>query len=205
MAILQIYESTIFSETTAHAFHLLVVPGRSFVGQQDLNASGGLASDLGLVKLGPAYPDNLMPSIAALLQPEDSGVSVLESLLAAMRSQVPSPWSGISPPPPLAATDSWTPEYAFAEQVAGTPMIPFENSPLTSESLINLLNKVTASSSGGVALGAYAGFVLAGSTPFLLLYIPAGMLIFGAAAGLGKALEEGLRVRLLKVLKGAKS
>jgi hypothetical protein len=52
----------------------------------------------------------------------------------------------------------------------------------------------------GMGIGAYVGFVAAGSGPLLLITVPAGMIICGAAAGIGKAIEDGLYQRILKMM-----
>lgn len=88
--------------------------------------------------------------------------------------------------------------YEFAEYVSMTPVIPFENSPLSAESLGALLTKV-----GGYGVGAYIGFlIVGGSTPLLLITVPAGMIICGAAAGISQGLEKGLKERIYKIING---
>lgn len=74
-------------------------------------------------------------------------------------------------------------------------LIPFQESPLDLHSLADLAIKAT-----GVGLGAYVGFVASGGTPLILITVPAGMILCGAAAGFGRALEEGLRTRLLGLM-----
>src|SRR5262249_29369501 len=87
----------------------------------------------------------------------------------------------------------------FAEKVSFEPLIPFEGSPLTSESLAKLATTAT-----GAGFGAFVGFVAFGSGPLLLITVPAGMVICGAAKGIAQALEDGLRDRLLRWIKGEK-
>jgi hypothetical protein len=90
------------------------------------------------------------------------------------------------------------PEYfEFAAYLAMTPVVPFENSPLSAESLGNLLTKA-----GGYGVGAYIGFITGGTTPLLFITVPAGMVICGAAAGIGRGLEEGLRSRVRTLISG---
>jgi hypothetical protein len=61
-----------------------------------------------------------------------------------------------------------------------------------------------AASTTGAGIGAYVGFVLTGPAPtaLLLISVPAGMIICGAAKGIADALENGLRDRLLRFLRG---
>lgn len=85
----------------------------------------------------------------------------------------------------------------FAELVIFSPVVPFEYSPLALDSIGSVITKAS-----GVGLGAYAGFTVAGNSPMLFITVPAGMIIFGAAAGVANALEQGLRLRLTKLIKG---
>ncbi len=85
----------------------------------------------------------------------------------------------------------------FAEILSMAPVVPFEQSPLSLDSVASLITKTS-----GVGLGAYAGFVVGGASPLIFVTVPAGMIIFGAAAGVANALEKGLRDRLLKLIKG---
>lgn len=64
------------------------------------------------------------------------------------------------------------------------------------ESIGNIVLKAS-----GTGMGAFTGFVLAGDTPLLFILVPAGMILFGAAAGVARALEEGLRERVLKLIR----
>ncbi len=85
--------------------------------------------------------------------------------------------------------------HLFIEELIYGKHVIIENSPLSMESLANLVNSAT-----GVGLGAYIGFIIGGNTTLLLLTVPAGMVICGSAAGLSRALEKGLEKRLMKLL-----
>lgn len=85
----------------------------------------------------------------------------------------------------------------FAEILTLAPVVPFEQSPLSLDSVASLITKAS-----GVGLGAYAGFVVGGASPLIFVTVPAGMIVFGAAAGVANALEQGLRLRLLRLVKG---
>lgn len=87
--------------------------------------------------------------------------------------------------------------YKFAEYISMTAVFPFENSPLKAESIGSLLTKA-----GGYGAGAYIGFAVAGTTPLLFIAVPAGMIICGAAAGIAQGLEEGLRERISRFIRG---
>ena len=75
----------------------------------------------------------------------------------------------------------------LVEAVFTMPVIPFEQSPLDAESL----NKILTAS--GTGFGAYVGFVVSGGTPLALVLVPAGMIICGAAAGIGDGLYKRLK------------
>lgn len=76
-------------------------------------------------------------------------------------------------------------------------VIVVEQSPIDLKSIHDIL-----ASGSGAAIGALIGFSIA-SGPLLLIAVPTGMLVCGAAAGLAKGLEEGLRVRTNRWLVGA--
>lgn len=80
----------------------------------------------------------------------------------------------------------------FAQYVTYAPVIPFESSPLGPKALSDL---ATAGGGVGVAVGAYAS-----GHPILLLAIPAGIVVCGAAAGIADALRIGLRSRILDLM-----
>jgi hypothetical protein len=81
---------------------------------------------------------------------------------------------------------------AFAQYVAYAPVVPFESSPLTPKSLSEL---AAAGGSIGGALGAYVT-----GDPLLLLTIPAGIIVCGAARGVSQALEIDLRSKVLELM-----
>jgi hypothetical protein len=80
----------------------------------------------------------------------------------------------------------------FAQYLTYAPVVPFESSLLSAKSLADL---ATAGGGVGAAAGAYATGDL-----LLLLVVPAGIIICGAARGVGEALRIGLRVKLLNLM-----
>jgi len=89
--------------------------------------------------------------------------------------------------------------YELAEYVTMSRILAFGNSPLMGESIGNLLT-----SASGAAADTYIGFVLARSTPLLFIAVPAGMIFCGAADGVARALEEGLKTNILALLRQEK-
>ena len=49
-------------------------------------------------------------------------------------------------------------------------------------------------------LVAVVGLVASGSKPLVLIYVPLGIVLCGAATGIAKALSQGLHYRILKLL-----
>ena len=78
------------------------------------------------------------------------------------------------------------------------PCIIVERSPPDAVSLLKLLKGAS-----GVVIGAYVG-LQTGQGPLLFITVPAGMIIVGAASGIGAALEAGLRTKLAQWLTGRK-
>jgi hypothetical protein len=91
-----------------------------------------------------------------------------------------------------------TVDSGFIETVLYEESIIMESSPPMLTSLSSMLNHAS-----GVAIGAYVGVQTAtamGNPLLMFMTVPIGMLIIGSAAGVGMALEHGLRDMILKVL-----
>jgi hypothetical protein len=80
----------------------------------------------------------------------------------------------------------------FARHIAYDPVVPFESSPLGPTSLWDL-------GTAGTDVGATIGEYVTGH-PLLLLSLGAGMVVCGAARGIGEALRIGLRARILELM-----
>jgi hypothetical protein len=70
--------------------------------------------------------------------------------------------------------------FGFAEYVAFSEVVPFEESPLRSKSLM----------AAAVATGAKIGLIAGAGTPFVLLTVPAGIILCTAGVVFGPALGE---------------
>ncbi len=188
MRMLQFYETTIFSASSEHAIHAVIIPRRSIAGPDPKLDVEGIVAALQLQKLTltSITGSSLTPALAVISSPTTPPAEMLAHLTVALQTPV-------TPPAPSVATVS---DREFAEHLAFDDLIPFEQSPISLESLGKLVVSAT-----GAGIGAYAGFVMAGPTPLLLITIPAGMIICGAAKGIADALEKGLRERLLRFLK----
>jgi hypothetical protein len=84
--------------------------------------------------------------------------------------------------------------FMFAEYLTFARVVPFEQPSLSAESLGNIL---TAQGRGE------AGYMYheVTKTPLLAVAIPSGMVICGSALGMIRALESGLRQRLMELVK----
>jgi len=89
----------------------------------------------------------------------------------------------------------------IARKVLDEPLIPFEHSPLRAEKLSELIGEFKEA---GVP-AAWAGFVvLTDRSPLFLLLLPAGIILFQAARGIGSGLEQGLEERVYRLVSGTK-
>lgn len=89
-----------------------------------------------------------------------------------------------------------SPLNAFTTRAAMEPFVPMENSPLEAQSLVSIVSR----SSLGGGTGAVAGLVTTGSEWALLVSVPAGIILCGAAQGIAAALDQGLRYHLLRIM-----
>jgi hypothetical protein len=79
----------------------------------------------------------------------------------------------------------------FTQYLVNEAIIPFEASPLQTKSLV----EITSTAGATAALGYFAS-----EHPLILVTLPAGIIICGAALGVSEALQRGLRVKLLKLM-----
>lgn len=198
MQVMQLYETRLIGKTSDHAAHVIVVPARCFSApvppadapnvSQTAFQTRDVLDDLELQEVAPVAPHHLAQALAMLVSPS-MPTDALKGQLSNLGEKV----AGL----PCSAEPYAKADIEFAEQLAFACDIPFENSPLSGETLIKLVTKAT-----GAGIGAFAGFVAFGTSPFLLIMVPAGMVLCGAAKGIAEALESGLRERLTDWLKG---
>lgn len=180
----QLYETTIYNRDGRQGFAFVTVPSRSLISAEVEHPDGpninAVADALGMDpialdtrRIEPLEPWTLPFIIDGLLGRwigPDAPFEWRYRLLDAPATRGPS---------------------RFAQALAYEPLVPFESSPLKAQSLSGL----TLASSGAVgALGAIDGH------PLLLLYLPAGIILCGAAKGVGEALQIGLRTKLLHLM-----
>ena len=179
----QIYETTVYNrEGRGQAFTFLTIPSRSLTDGQ-VPPVKRLAHDLSVLFMddGPrAFRRNLRPWGLPFLI--DGALGRRDSFHFYFDPDTP--------------FGEKTGPSRFAEYLAFEAIVPFESSPLGAKSLATL---VGATGTAGAALG-YA----ASGDPIVLVTVPAGIIIAGAAIGVGAGaavgLAEGIRHQLCRLM-----
>ena len=207
----QFYEATILASVSGQTVPVTfaVVPSRSLTPEQrrQIESLPGLVSVVGAEPSEAILLPNiwsLTTAVALMLDPafaprpagEEERLAVWAELRTAAESgaefdQFPEPswWSppGAVPPTPL----------AVAEALLLSTDIPFESSPLSAQSISSVIG---SSGAGALVVAVAAGVV----TPWLLIAVPAGVVLMKVADGLtggaGDALRDIVRYRLLRWL-----
>jgi len=176
METVQLYETTVADRSSGYAFRFLAISQRSLraaVQSNDPNVKEGLAQVLGLQQLQPVRPSALPQAILGMLHAEEAS-DLQQTQAQAVLAQF------LQPPFP-------SPELlGFAEQIAFTDLIPFEESPIN---LVSLASKAATLAKSPIALGAFIGVVAGGTSVFLLVTVPAGIILCGTAAAFAKVVD----------------
>lgn len=195
MKITQLYETTIVDRDGGLEARFIVLPRRAFASQDALPTPRG-----GNVKSEKLQFIDIVEQLSGVdphFIDAERLVDAVAVCLSASTPEIMKRFSEIMHSREVIEPPLYAHQIEFAKILAFAPVVPFENSPLHLDSVATLITGAS-----GVGLGAYAGFVVAGSSPLIFVTVPMGMIIFGAAAGVANALEQGLRTRLLKVIKG---
>jgi hypothetical protein len=172
MELVQWFETTIQNADlppSVDGFRFIFIP--AVRGREELRSVQEVTHELELEYLADIPSATALPSVlAAFLLGGDAAVAV----------DAPWPADGVA-----------TETALFVENVAFSRLIPVWTNPLDLRSLASVLT-----TGSGVAIGAWAGVVASGGSPLILITVPIGMIIGGAAAGIGRALEGGLQERL---------
>lgn len=178
----QFYETAIYNREATQAFRFVTVPTRALQEREAPDVME-LAQALGLRLDGPRGPG------PGRIEPVE-GWS-LPFLVDAALGRFPGfPYEFefyFDPQEPMRPRRGPS---QFAQYVTYAPVIPFESSPLSGKSLAEL------ATTGGGSVGAAIGFAQTGDL-IVLLIVPAGIIVCGAARGVGEALRIGLRSKLL--------
>ena len=178
----QIYESTIADIASDLSAHFVTIPARSLGGSSYLfEGSDWPLEMLGLLRIADVPFGGVARSLAACLVCDD-----VEEFLRRFQQ-------GFEEETGHSSTQLPKP-FVFAEYLTFARVVPFEQPSLSADSLGNIL---TAQGRGE------AGYMYheATKTPLLAVAIPAGIVICGSAPGMIRALESGLRQRLLELVK----
>jgi hypothetical protein len=178
----QMYETTIADIASDLSAHFVTVPARSLGGGSYLfQGTNGPLETMGLLRIADVPFGGVARSLAACLVSHD-----VEEFLRKFDQgfEEETKHSSVRLPKP----------FEFAEYLTFARVIPFEQPPLSADSLGNIL---TAQVHGE------AGYMYheATGTPLLAVAIPAGMVICGSAPGMVRALDSGLRQRLIEFIK----
>jgi hypothetical protein len=165
---IRLYETTILDPERKYAAQLLVVPKRAFwEGNLSLLENPSQLMDtLGLELLqplpSPAYLPHALAAAFSAYDNKDEASQLLQKMLAGPQEHA---FENIAP-----ALIEFCHELAFAE------LVPFEASSPIFRSLANvtIMSKI-------VAAGTTIGLVAAGGTPFVLVTVPLGIVLCGAA------------------------
>jgi len=183
MEIAQSYETTIADRTTGYELRFLVITQRNLslpLQQDEAAVKAALEGTFGLQGTRSIPASSLPQAIAGMLRADYEEAEFQELQAKALLDHV----LPVSPPAPVVPTDTKLLE--FAEHVAFSPLVPFEESPL---GLVSLASKAAALSKNGVALGAFIGVVAGGATPLLLLTVPTGIILCATAVAFAKVVD----------------
>jgi len=178
----QIYETTIVDVASELSAHFVMVPARSLGGDSYLfQLSDWPLETLGLLPVADVPFGGVARSLAACLVSDDVE-EFLRKFDRGFEEETSHPSTQLPRP------------FLFAEYLTFARVVPFEQPSLSADSLGNIL---TAQGRGE------AGYMYheETQTPVLAVAIPAGMVICGSAPGMTRALDSGLRQRLLEQVK----
>lgn len=185
----QLYETTILDRAAQRSVRFVVVPARAFEEWDLLADVGAMSSALDLelhLRLPTAFL--LAPLVGAVLaaeaSPAEEAMATVKSAFEMMRRQ-----------PGRSSFDIDGSLLRFSERVTFEKFVPFERSPLQLESLAGLVSQ-----GSGIGMGAAAGLVAFWGNPMVLVAVPFGMIIGGAAKGVGLALGRGLYQKTLRLM-----
>jgi hypothetical protein len=181
-SIAQIYETTIADTASDLSAHFVTVPARSLGGSSyRFQGAEGPLETLGLLPIADVPFGGVARSLAACLVSDD-----VETFVQKFRQgfEEESSHSSVHLPEP----------FVFAEYLTFARVVPFEQPSLSADSLGNILTAQVHGEAG------YMYHELT-RTPVLAVSIPAGMVVCGSAPGMIRALDSGLRQRLLELVK----
>jgi hypothetical protein len=179
--IVQIHETTIADTGSDLSAHIVTVPARSLGGSSYLfQGSEGPLETLGLLPIADVPFGGVARSLAACLVSDD--VETFVRKFHQGFEEETSHSSVVLPEP-----------FVFAEYLTFARVVPFEQPSLSADSLGNILTAQVHGEAGYM-------YHQETRTPLLAVAIPAGMVICGSASGMIRALDSGLRQRLMELV-----
>jgi hypothetical protein len=185
----QFYETTVADRDSGLAAGIVVIPSKSFRPEPlDRNLAAEVLADLGVELHVPFDEFEVLPPTSVV------GVAVAGALVGEA-------WLDkreLSPPQWVYETERGQRLSSFTDYVMLAEVLPFEQSPLRAASLASLM-----ATGGLVTVGAGAGLAATGAfggTPLVLVTVPLGIILVGAAKGVATALEQGLRSQILQLM-----
>src|SRR5919107_5452749 len=180
--VVQVYETTVADTTSNLSAHFVTVPARSLGGSSYLyQGSDGPLETLGLLRIADVPFGGVARSLAACLVSDDVETFVrkfhqgFEEETSHSSVQLPEP-------------------FVFAEYLTFARVVQFEQPSLSAESLGNILTAQGRGEEGYM-------YHEVTRTTLLAVAIPSGMVICGSTPGMIRALEAGLRQRLIELVK----
>lgn len=183
MRVAQYYDTVVEDRETGSALRYIVIPARSFKNTATLRDRKMLAQRLRFEVIQQLSASDLPRALLATLLEDRTEIAFTTFQ-----------WK-FNRPAEIAPSKTDELRLAFAEYAAYEKLIPFEESPLSPEALASV-----ALRGSGAAAGAMAAYVAFGNTPLVFVAVPAGMILCGAAAGLAKALHDGLEQQVRKLM-----
>jgi hypothetical protein len=161
----QLFATTLYDRHQPQQLSFVFIPARSM--------ANGLVPELNAVKdlIDPSA--HFFRTIAPSYLP-----AALASLLSPPAPANPFSWADALPP--AGSVFIHPNSIGFAEYVAFSEVVPLEESPLRSKSLMAV----------AVATGTKIGLIAGGATPFVLLTVPVGIILCTAGVIFGPALGD---------------
>lgn len=179
----QTYETTLVSHDNQYAVRIISIPARAIH-----EAYRNILDDL--ARATEAFDGQLMQPIPSLMRLPVAVSAIVENPSDA-RYAVFRMLSAIEHP----QTDTFSSSIlAFAEQISYAELIPFETSPISLHTLADI-------ASYGATTATSVGLVAITHNPWLLITVPTGIVLCGAAQGVSKGLKTGLEYWTLRLLK----
>jgi hypothetical protein len=189
-----IYESTVVDADTGVALQLLSLPSRSILPRSVLATPEVVMEMLKIEPLSAIRTrSELDEAVSYLVEYAETPVEISKRALPPTLQ----PWDNETPVTLIGEPPSV--DRATVNELVREAIVPTEQSPLQGTPLSELVGHASAGS-----VGAVLGYQAAPHSPLLLITVPAGIVLVGAAKGLGAGLNAGLRGLVERQLLGVK-